>query len=62
MNLDPVGDKADHILAVPVATLDPIYQPSSESDSECGGEVYMMGQGDQPPGKITEEIQRQAEE
>jgi hypothetical protein len=62
MDLDPIGDKADHILVVLVAIADPIYQLWTESDSECGGEVYMVAQGDHPPVKTIEEIQREAEE
>jgi hypothetical protein len=57
MDSDPARDKFDHTLAVSVATTDPIYQSSSESNSENGGEVYMVGQGDPPPGKTTKEIQ-----
>jgi hypothetical protein len=46
MDLDPAGDKADHILAVSVATTYPIYQSSPESDSECGRDVYMVENGE----------------
>jgi hypothetical protein len=42
-DLDPMGDKADHTLAILVATIDPTYQSSLESNSEGGGEVYMVG-------------------
>jgi hypothetical protein len=62
MNTDPAEDKADHTLAVMAATIDPIHQPLSESNSEYGGEVYMVGQGDHVPGKTTKEIQREAKE
>jgi hypothetical protein len=55
-NLDPTGDKADHTLAVLTATIEILYQPSLESDSECGGEVYMVGQEDQSLEKTAEEI------
>jgi hypothetical protein len=41
---DPVGGKADHTLATLVATIDPIYQLSSECDSEGSGEVYIVGE------------------
>jgi hypothetical protein len=61
MDLDPAKDKADHTLAVPVTITDPVYQSSPESDSE-GGEVYMVGNGEEPPEKIVEEIQRKVEE
>jgi hypothetical protein len=40
--LDPTGDKADHTLAIPIATTNPIYQLSLESHFEDGGEVYMV--------------------
>jgi hypothetical protein len=61
MDLDPARDKASHTLATSMAKTDPIYQPSSKSDSE-NGEVYMVGQGDPPLAKTTEEIQQEAEE
>jgi hypothetical protein len=57
-DLDLVEDKADHTPAFSVATTDPIYQSSPESDSEGGGEVYMVGNGEEPPEKTIEEIQR----
>jgi hypothetical protein len=57
MDPDPTGDKADHILAVSVATTDPIYQSSPESDSEGDREVYMVGNGEEFLEKTTEEIQ-----
>jgi hypothetical protein len=56
-NLDPAWDIADHILVVSADVVDAIYHPSLESNSECSGEVYMVGLGDQPPEKTTEEIQ-----
>jgi hypothetical protein len=62
IDLDPTEDKADNTLAVPVATTDPIYQSSPKSDSEGGGEVYMVGNGEEPQEKTVEEIQREAEE
>jgi hypothetical protein len=62
MDMDPAGDKADHILAVSAATIDQIYQSSLESDSEGGREVYIVGNGEELPEKTTEEIQREAEE
>jgi hypothetical protein len=49
-------------MTVPIAATYPIYQPTSESESEYGGEVYMVTQGDQPLEKTTEELQREAEE
>jgi hypothetical protein len=51
-----VGDKADHTLAVLVATIDPIYQLSSKSDSEGGIEVYMVGNREKLLEKMVEEI------
>jgi hypothetical protein len=44
------------------ATTDPIYELSLKSDSEGGREVFMVGQGEQPVAKTTEEIAREAEE
>jgi hypothetical protein len=41
-DIDPTEDKADHNLAIPIVTSYPIYQSLMESDSECGGEVYMV--------------------
>jgi hypothetical protein len=55
--LDPTRDKADHTPAIPVATTDPIYQSPPESDSEGGGEVYMVGNGEELPDKTVKEIQ-----
>jgi hypothetical protein len=49
-------------IAISVATTDPIYQSSLELDSEGGGEVYMVGNGEELPDKTTEEIQKEAEE
>jgi hypothetical protein len=62
MDLDPIGDKADHIHVVSAATTDPMYQSSPESDSEGGREVYMVGNGEQPSKKTTEEVQQEAKE
>jgi hypothetical protein len=55
--MDFTEGKDDHTLAVLVATTSPIYQPSSESDSKYGREVYMVEQGGQLLEKTTEEIQ-----
>jgi hypothetical protein len=44
-----------------MATTDPIYQSSSESDSKNNGEVYMVDQGDPPlqrPPKKSNERQK----
>jgi hypothetical protein len=59
---DPAGDKTDHTLAVLATITDPIYQSSLDSDSEGGGEVYMVGNGEEFPNKMVEEIQREAKE
>jgi hypothetical protein len=56
MDLDPAGDKVDHILAVSAATIDPIYQSSPDLDSEGGREVYMVQSVEELPKKTTEEI------
>jgi hypothetical protein len=61
-DLDPAGDKVDHTSAVPTATTDPIYQSPLESDSEGGGEVYMMGNGEEFSDKSVEEIQWETNE
>jgi hypothetical protein len=49
-------DKADHTRAVSAATIDPIYQSSLEFDSEGGGEIYMVGNREDPLEKAVEEI------
>jgi hypothetical protein len=61
-DMDPTEDKADHTQAVLTATIDPIYLPSSESDSEDGREVYMVEQVGELSKKTTKEIQWEAEE
>jgi hypothetical protein len=53
---DPARDKADHTLPVPTVTTDSIYQSPPESDSEGGGEVYMVGNGEELLDKTVEEI------
>jgi hypothetical protein len=60
--LDLIGDKADDTLVVPAATMDPIYQSSSESDFEGSVEVYMVGNREELPDKSIEEIQRETNE
>jgi hypothetical protein len=62
MDLDPIGDKANHILTVSAAITDPIHQSAPGSDSEGGREVYMVGNGEELPKKTTEEIQYEDEE
>jgi hypothetical protein len=62
MDMDPVEDRADHTLAAQATATDPIYSPSSGSDSEYGREVYMVEQGGELPDKTTEELQREADE
>jgi hypothetical protein len=56
-----VRDKANHTLAVLTTAIDPVYQSSSEYDSDAR-EVYMVVIGDQSPEKTAKEIQREAEE
>jgi hypothetical protein len=56
MSSDPTGDNADHTLAFLAATIDPIYQSSPESDSEGGGEVYMVGNREELSDNMVEEI------
>jgi hypothetical protein len=51
MDTDPIEGKADHPLAVLIATTYPIYPPSSESNSEYGREVYLVEQGGELPEK-----------
>jgi hypothetical protein len=62
MDLNPSRDKTDHTLAIHAAITDPIHRSPSESDFEDDIEVYMVGQGDQPPERTAEEIQRETEE
>jgi hypothetical protein len=62
MGSDSAGDIADHTLVVPVATTDSIYQLSMESDSEGGGEVYMVGNAEELPKKMAQEIQQETDE
>jgi hypothetical protein len=62
MDSDPTGDQADHTLVVPVATTDPIYQSSPMSDSKGDREVYMVGNGEELPDKMVEEIQQETDE
>jgi ABC-type cobalamin/Fe3+-siderophores transport system ATPase subunit len=59
---DPVEDRVDHTLAAQAAATDPIYLPSSRSDSEYRRVVYMVEQGRELHEKTTEELQREAEE
>jgi hypothetical protein len=54
--LDSLWDNVDHNQAGSPATTNPIYQLPLEFNSDCGGEVYMVGQGKKPAEKITEEI------
>jgi hypothetical protein len=48
MDLDSSRDKDDHTLAISAATIFPIYQSSSKSNSKNSNEVYMVSQGDPP--------------
>jgi hypothetical protein len=54
---DPAGDKPDHTVAVPSATMHPICQSSPESDSESDGEVHMVGNGEEFLDKSVKGIQ-----
>jgi hypothetical protein len=58
VDLDPPGDKADHTLVILAATTDPIYQSSPEIDSKGGGEVYMVGNGEELPEKLRRSSRR----
>jgi hypothetical protein len=60
--MHPSGDKADHNEIASLTAVDPIYQSPSESDSDGGREVYMVGKGEPPTDKTTEEIALEAEE
>jgi hypothetical protein len=62
MDSDPMGDETNHTLAVPAGIKDLIYQSSPESDSKCGREVYIVGNGEELLEKTVEEIQREADE
>jgi hypothetical protein len=57
LDLDPSGDKADHNSTSSPVIIDPIHLPPLETDYEGDREVYMVGQGDEPREKTTEEIQ-----
>jgi hypothetical protein len=46
---DPLEDNTDHTQVLTVAVSDPICQSPSESDSEGDREVFMVGEGEQPP-------------
>jgi hypothetical protein len=59
---NPLGDKANHTSTISTAIADPIYHLSLESNFEGDREVYMVGQGDEPPEKTIEEIQWEAKE
>jgi hypothetical protein len=57
MGSDPTGDKDDHILAILVAAIDPIYQSPLEYEFKGGGEVYMVGNREEILDKSVKEIQ-----
>jgi hypothetical protein len=52
----------DHTLAVQAAAIDPIYTPSSGSDSKYRREVYIVEWGGELPEKTIEELQQEAKE
>jgi hypothetical protein len=56
MDAGSMKDIADHPLAAQAATTNPIYSPSSGSDSEYRREVYMVEQGGELLEKTTEEL------
>jgi hypothetical protein len=62
MDLYSSGEKVNHTSTVSAAIADIIYQSSLESDSEGNREVYMVGQGEEPPELTIKEIQWEAEE
>jgi hypothetical protein len=62
MDVASIEDTADHPPVAQVATTDPIYSPSSRSDSKYGREVYMVEQGGELHKNTIEEVQREAEE
>jgi hypothetical protein len=59
---DHSRDKVDHNQASSPAATYPIYQWSPDSDFEGDREVLMVGQGEHPIDKMTEEITQEAEE
>jgi hypothetical protein len=59
---DPTGDKANHTQVVSTAKTNPIYQSSPESNSEGGGEVHRVGNGEELLKKTVEEIQQETAE
>jgi hypothetical protein len=58
---DPKEDKADHILAVPTAAIDPICLSPPKSNSEDDGEVYMVGNREELHDKMVKEIRQETE-
>jgi hypothetical protein len=59
--LGPSRDHVNHHMVCCPDIADLIYKPSSESDSNGGQEVFMVGQGERPTNQIEEEIDRAAE-
>jgi hypothetical protein len=59
---DPSEDNADHTHDASAAVTDPICQSPLESDSEGDREVFMVGEGEQPPEKMVPGIAQEAEE
>jgi hypothetical protein len=59
---DPTKDRANHTVATQAAATDPIYSPSSGSNSEYGREVYIVEHSGVLPKKTTEVLQRDADE
>jgi hypothetical protein len=48
-DLDPAGDKADHILIITTAITDSISQSLLKSDFVGDREIFMVGDEEQPP-------------
>jgi hypothetical protein len=62
MDANPSRDKADHTPDILIAITNPIYQSPLESNFKGDIVVFMVGDGEQPTKKTTEEITREAEE
>jgi hypothetical protein len=54
--LDPSGDNAGHCNICCLIDADPIYKSLSESDSDSGQEIFMVGQGEPSANQTKEEI------
>jgi hypothetical protein len=54
--LDPSGDNAGHCNIYCLVDADPICKSLSESDSDSGQEIFMVGQGEPSANQTKEEI------